>query len=51
MGYRGLRVSKIENAFLVEVQDEEYDWKQYAFNSIDNIIDKLQEVFKQDGKE
>lgn len=51
MGYTNLRISKIENAFLLEVQDENYEWHQYAHNSIDNIIEKIQEVFKQDGKE
>lgn len=49
-GYRSLRVSQIENAYLVEVQDEDYGWKQYSFNSIDNIIEKIQEVFKANGR-
>lgn len=51
-GYPSTRVVKIENAFLVEysTQEDPYEHKTYSYNSMDGVINKLMEVFKQDGK-
>lgn len=46
-------VRKINNAFVVDyaIEDkEEYTTYEFAYLSIDGVMDKLEEVFKQDGK-
>lgn len=57
--YPKMEVVQIENAFLVEVREpmqgkEDFDYeverKEFAYLSIDNVFEKMQEVFKQDGK-
>lgn len=49
--YPRFTTRKIENAFVVDITDEDYNIEEFAYQSIDNVIDKLKEVLKQDGKE
>lgn len=50
--YPNVRITKIENAFIVETPgDEEYTNRVHSYLSIDNVIEELQRVFNQDGKE
>lgn len=49
-GYPRFTVRKIENAFVVDITDEDYNIEEYAYQTIDNVIDKLQEVLKSNGK-
>lgn len=44
------RVNKIENAFLVDITDDDYDVKEFAYYSLEDVVTKLEEIFKQDGK-